>query len=216
MPIHVGDFPEDAGIATKTLLPVAIAEHDDWIGTGDFPFRGKYESPEIGSNAKHLEKLAAGEESLNRAGDSVDCQAIGAVSRARESSESDCVHVGEYGARLLTQLTEFGYRELGIKMRRVAGKREECEVERMLNGERLDHEGIDHAEDGGVGADPERERNHRDGSKARRLAERAPSETQVLKQDFEEGQPAFGPIFFLNCFHGAKLDQSLATSFGRG
>ncbi len=55
---------------------------------------------------------------------------------------------------------------------------------RLRVGQRPQQDGVDHAEDRGVGADPERERRDRDEREARRLPERARGEANVPPELF--------------------------------
>ena len=56
----------------KARLPIAIAQYDDRIRTRVASFGGEDEAPEIRSNTKHLEELAADKQSLSRPGNSLD------------------------------------------------------------------------------------------------------------------------------------------------
>src|SRR5579883_513191 len=64
-------------------------------------------------------------------------------------------------------------------------------------GQRLEQNGIDDTENGGVGADTQGERQDRDSGKSRTLAERAKGVAEVLEKGIKPGQPAEFPIDFL-------------------
>jgi len=55
------------------------------------------------------------------------------------------------------------------------------ETIRILKRERAEHGGVDHAEDGGVGADAKRQRDDRDGGEARSFAHRAACVFEILQ-----------------------------------
>ncbi len=65
----------------------------------------------------------------------------------------------------------------------------------MREGEGAEEQRIDGAEDRGVGADSDREREHRDGGERWRAAEGAECEARVLRDPVEEGESSHGAGF---------------------
>jgi len=56
---------------------------------------------------------------------------------------------------------------------------------RIFDRQQLEEDGIDQAEDGGIGADAKGQRHHRDGGKTRRLGQHASAREHVLPQLFK-------------------------------
>jgi len=169
MPIHVSGFADDARIAAKTCLQVAIAQHNNAVILGGL------------AGPRNRADGLTGRRCYTPRSDSLRQRRVFPdawhstlpwtihPSLGRKYSWLRSGHVGEYGARLIAQLTKLGPGELRIEMRRIAGKREICKIERMLNGERPDHQRVNHAEDGCVGADAKRERYDCHRTQPRRL-----------------------------------------------
>jgi hypothetical protein len=67
------------------------------------------------------------------------------------------------------------------------------ELRRISHRQRAEHHGVNEAEDGGVRADAERERQHRHGRKSRTLCERPQPEAKILKESFHRFTPAENP-----------------------
>jgi len=59
---------------------------------------------------------------------------------------------------------------------------ENYEVLRIAHGQRAQHDGVDQAEDCGIGSDAEGERNDCEGGKAGTLAQHAQAVADILKQ----------------------------------
>ncbi len=89
---------------------------------------------------------------------------------------------------------------------------ESHEAAGLGEGEGAEHDGIDHTEDGGIGADAEGEGERGDECEARAFAEAARGVAQILQQDFE---PAEGPHFARGLLQGSGIAES-AAGFGGG
>jgi hypothetical protein len=72
---------------------------------------------------------------------------------------------------------------------------------------------IDETEDGGVGADAERESQGGDEGERGRLAEDAKGIAQVLEKSFEERERALVADAFLGLLEATKLEEGLTTGF---
>ncbi len=74
---------------------------------------------------------------------------------------------------------------------------EENELSRVGDGERAEHDGIDEAKDGGVGADAESEGEDGDGGKSRRVAQGTEGVAEVLQEFVDpDGSPDGARVFF--------------------
>src|SRR5580704_7486580 len=83
----------------------------------------------------------------------------------------------------------------------------------IAHGERAQHQPIRHAEDRGVGSDSECERKDGDGSEARRLAQHAQAEAQVLNQRFKEMRTPGFADFFLELLVAAEFEPGASLGF---
>ncbi len=70
-------------------------------------------------------------------------------------------------------------------------------------------QGVGRAEDGGVGADAERQGEHRDGGEARILAQHARAEAQVSRQGLGESHAERVPAFLLGAIDAAEVQPRL-------
>jgi len=72
---------------------------------------------------------------------------------------------------------------------------------------------VQHAEDGGVGADAESERENSNGGEARGLAEHAESEAEILHKSFEKLRAAGVAAVLFLLFEPAGFESSAVNSF---
>ena len=79
--------------------------------------------------------------------------------------------------------------------------------------ERTDQHALDDAEDGGVAADAQRQRQHHGGRECRILSEAAKRVARVARKRFEQWQASLVPIALLDRFHAAELQQRLSPGF---
>jgi hypothetical protein len=102
-----------------------------------------------------------------------------------------------------------------LQVRRfVRGPLEDDEALRIVNWQRPKENCINQAEDGGVGADAEGEREDGGGSKARRFAQHAEGEAEVLEKRVEERKAASIAVFVFGLLRAAEADEGLAAGFG--
>src|SRR5215472_7313513 len=83
----------------------------------------------------------------------------------------------------------------------------------MTHGDRLQHYGIEEAEDGGVGADAERERENGYGGKAGRFAKHAKGETNILEHSIKQGEPSNLAVRFAQLRDSSQLNPGQALRF---
>ena len=74
--------------------------------------------------------------------------------------------------------------------------------------------GIEQAEDGGVGADAYRQREHRDGREHRRLPQHARAVTDIARQVVQHVEAANVAALFPNLLHAAKSDAGRPARLG--
>ena len=79
--------------------------------------------------------------------------------------------------------------------------------------QRLEQDAVNEAEDRGVGADAERQREDRDRCKSRTLRQGSPAVTQVLEQRIEHGQAAPVAVDFFRLLDPAELHKRLPPRF---
>ena len=79
--------------------------------------------------------------------------------------------------------------------------------------QRRQQNSIDQAENRGIRADAQRQRQHRNYGKARRSSQGASAVTQILRPSFQESHAPRVPAFFFGSLHSAKLQASLAQRF---
>ena len=81
----------------------------------------------------------------------------------------------------------------------------------MLGGERAQHDGVDGAEDGRIGTDTKRQREHDHGGKCRRLAQRARAVPHVTPGLLDGGFPADPAGMVLHRLDAANLHAGRST-----
>jgi hypothetical protein len=87
------------------------------------------------------------------------------------------------------------------------------ELLRVRDGQRAEHQGIYQAEDSAVGADAERERQHRDGKERGTAAQCARSVPEVLREIGEPSAPHVAYLFS-DLLQAAKFKPGAAARFG--
>ena len=83
----------------------------------------------------------------------------------------------------------------------------------ILSREHAKDDGVDEAEDGGVGADAERESEDGGGGEGWSFAEGAEGVANVLEERFEEGDAASVATFFLGAFEAAEFATGATEGF---
>ena len=165
---------DDGGVGGHLRFPEAEVEKRDAFASR-LVFVCAEEPTERGLHAEHRQQLRrrlAGRDALRLAGVARQVRAVARV-------------VGrDVGCRTqrVAQVPHFG---LGNRVLRDALSRKPApdlhELLRAVEGERTQQHRVDHAEDDGVGADAERQREHGDGGEAGRLGQHANGVSKVLK-----------------------------------
>ena len=160
----------DVRVAAEASLPESVAEHDDRHGLVVF-FRQE-RTAHRGLSAEDREIVAAHHLHGNLLG-------LGAGAP---------VHLGEGEARhlrehlvLVAQILVVEVRERQIAGIALVGHEDRGQPIRFVHGNRLEQRRVHEAEDRGVGADAERQREHGDGREARALGQHAQAVAQILK-----------------------------------
>ena len=94
-----------------------------------------------------------------------------------------------------------------------AGVGELHELLRVGHRQHAQYDGIQQAENGRVGADPQRQGKHRRRGKARTAPEYTKRVAEILQGDFDGGQPAGFAIDFLGAGDAAKAAQRRGAGF---
>jgi hypothetical protein len=84
-----------------------------------------------------------------------------------------------------------------------------------LDGHGPQHDGVDQAEDRGVGADSQSQREDGDGEETGAAAQRSQRIAQVLRQIGEPAQAADVAAFFLDLLDAAEFEAGAAFGFDR-
>jgi hypothetical protein len=125
--------------------------------------------PDERGNAQHVEETGR----YARGADAFGISGIGEIHR--EMTETgDC----RYRRHLLGEVSQARRRQ-GVALRRRTGRPQKDEPIRVVKRQRPQQHGVDDAEDGGVGADPEPERQERDNGEPRAPAKRAQRIDQI-------------------------------------
>jgi hypothetical protein len=79
----------------------------------------------------------------------------------------------------------------------------------VREGPRAEEKIVNNSEDGRIGSDTNRERQHRHGGEARRFGQRANRETQIAGEVLEEGTEMYGANFFFHLLDAAEFNERL-------
>ena len=161
---------DDGGIAAEMRLPELVAEQNDGSGSGLF-FRWKKIAAENRVDANECEKIRR---------DSVAADIFGLGDTGKiEADVVDDGHGGE-GTALLAPIEKIGIGN-GNVADLFVGFAHEDELRGVFERQRAEEDGVDDAEDGGIGADAESESEDGDGGEAGGFRERADGVFQVLQ-----------------------------------
>ena len=173
---------KDVGIGAEVLLPIAVAQDNDAILTSFFFCRRK-RTAQGGPDTKRVEKVGAD----GAAKCAVRYAAIGDVVLGVEGVAGDG---GEgSGAALIFANPAFRKAEvvgLRVDLRQAAG---------VGKRQRLKQDGVEHTEDGGIGADTESESEDSDGGEAGATTELAQSVVQILQESLHRLFPISSSVF---------------------
>ena len=194
---HANRTPDDTGIAPEAARPETVADHH----------RAAIAGAELivllGQQASCRRREAEDGEVIagDGAGSKVGC--VGAIERHRH--ERIVVDGEKARQRVLTpsQLFEDWIEQdpaLALMLRH-----ELDETIGLRNRQGPQHDGIQHAEDGRRGANPERERRDGRRGEARTPAQRARRVSEILQEAVDEREPALIAIRFFHLFDSAKF-----------
>src|SRR6516225_6354620 len=86
---------------------------------------------------------------------------------------------------------------------------------RLLHAQHAQHDGVDHAEDGGIGSDAERQRDHGHSREAGIAAQLPQTVANILQEALDIVHPAHVAALLLEVFHSAHFAQGRVTGFLR-
>ncbi len=178
--LHVAS--DDGGVRAEAPLPQAVAQDDDGVALRHFVLFRKEGSPEGGAHSQQVEV---------RLGDHLRADALGFIDAGeRHGAGIESGH-GVEGLALGAPIEVIGKgcaAALDFGALHVAP---EFHQSRGFGiGQRAENDGIDHAEDRGIGADAEGQGERGDDGEAGTLAQGARGVAQILAQHFD---PANGP-----------------------
>ena len=156
---------DDRRVGREAALPQAVSEHDAAVLSARF-LLGEEVAPCDRLDAEHAEEICRHEKALHVLGFVLADQVGVPELPGREPLEGVGLlplHVEEVGGR---------HRLLRIDVLRAA-VREQRDAIGVGHRERAQHERVDHLEDGGVGADAERQRDDNDRAHGRPFADAA-------------------------------------------
>ena len=175
---------DDRGIAVERRGPEALGQHHD--ARRIRPIVGGVEqAAEHGAKAHHLEVRAADHAGLHHAG-----------LAESEEGEIDGREIAEVRDRGRARLEVVDLRHRERRVRGAEARRALADVDEPILAaidERPQQHAADHAEDGGVGADAERECRHHGDGQPPGAPERAQADTHVLQQGEGGVEPAAVP-----------------------
>ncbi len=175
MAVHRDRLADDGAVAGKARHPVVEAEHRHWMAAGHSVFRRTEQASDRRPHAQLGEERARNQFGTGQ----LAAPAVGdrqAALHPAEHAGKDLVVVPEiaiHGVRQLGAVAHaaavaFGVR--GAHLHQLAGPRDRQRAQDDL---------VDEREDGGIGRDAKRHRQHGDGGKQRHPAEAADGVTQV-------------------------------------
>ena len=183
--------------------------HDnDRVGAIHVAFRRQNEAADGGLHAEHREIIPSDVMRHDTICVAVDAQAIepGAI----------CERIRKYPRRLFANVAVIGVGENGRRKTALLLQRQDCEPARIFNRQRAQHHHVDHAENHGVDADAEGQRQDRNRGKSRSFAESAHGVANVLDQRFKPLQAASVAICFGGLGEAAELDERGSAGFFGG
>ena len=175
--VEIDGLAEDFRGATEAPLPKAVTEKNDGCAAGAILF-GEERAADLGVDAEHGEKAGGGH---------LDVQAFGfAGAGESDSAGTDGLHAFERGG-LVAPVAEVFVGGADHGERAFFGDQNEAGW--VAKRKRAEEHAVYDAEDGGVRADAESERENGDRREARALCEEPEGEANVLHQS-EHGFPS--------------------------
>ena len=172
-PLEANGFADDGRILLESGRPETIRENDDAGGVGAVVFRSD-ETPEHRMKAHHVEIGAADDASLNFA----------RLTQA-DHGEADGREIAEraQGFDAGAQILDFGHGERCVVVADARGALADVDQPVLVAiDERLEEHAAHQREDGGVGADAERQRQHHRDRKPFGASQRAECNSQIVDE----------------------------------
>ena len=205
--VHLEDLTDDVRIGTEFRAPIGVTEHEHGFRAMIVVGRHKRAADDR-LDAKDVEEVGRHDPS----GDAIRLAAPQQV-ETHLMKFDETFKAGELLAVVVELLDRHTEVRLVGERRRLLHQHEAIAV---LVGQRLEQHAVDHAEDGGVGADTEAQRQHGEGGKARVLPQRAGTVAEIGEQFLEPAHTARIPCFFFVLFHWSKIpDRQLPRLVGR-
>lgn len=178
--VHLHPLPDDLRVGPERLPPQRVGEHHHGLRVRQV-FRGRVVTAERGVHPEGPEQPGRGE------------RGVGPHRLALAGDVDSTGHVGAQAVEAPVPVAVL--RELdGIDPEAVEAHGRELAVDdhqpvRIAVGQRLEEHGVGHAEDRGVGPDPERQGHGGQQGEAGAAEQQAASVTEVLDQGFHRGIP---------------------------
>ena len=167
--------------SAEAALPVPVAQDRRQLGGGPVIIR-RERAAQRGVHPKHFEEVArhAGRPHLLRLADAGDAG-------GERDDDADPVEA----AVQLLDLPKLRARHPILRKYVPEIRPDQRQAIGFLVGQRPQKDRVHHAEDGGVGADSQRQGEHGDGSERRAFRQRAKTVTQVLQDGLEHGSTSW-------------------------
>ncbi len=181
--VHLEGAADDRRVPAELVHPVAVAQHEHRVGSRLILALAEG-ATEVRSHAEDVEEVGG-----NHAG--LDPARL-AVAQEDEGHRVILDDAFERSA-LRPIVAELGHREAGVLYpRERGGLLEKDEPLALAVRQRPQQHATDHAEDGGVGPDPERQREQRDERVAGAVLERANGVAEILGETHHRRSPRLG------------------------
>ena len=183
---------DDRGAAAEPPRPVRVAEHRNRLAVRQPVVSRPERAADAGADAQGGEVVPADPFEDNRLGWTIDADGVRARRRRRNRVDDAC--------RLGRKLPERGVREQCV----VTVRTQDAERDQLvwsLDGQGAQHHRVDDAEDGGVGADAEREDDDRHRRERRRTPQGTSGIADVPPEVLDAGFPTGVACLF---FHGIQ------------
>ncbi len=206
--VEINGLAEDGGIAMELPLPDGIAEQDDLACSRErFVFMEEAAHQRV--HAEHLEEIRSDTDAGEGPG-------IAVAGELEVVAGGEGIVSGDVGVGLVALA------ELCIGVNGIGGggpvavedlRTDPEQARGIAEGKRAQHERVDDAEDGDVGADAEREDEDGDEGEAAVAAQGAEGVAKILQEDVERGEAARGALLLARLLDAAEADEGQTAGF---
>ncbi len=199
--VHLEHLADNVGVAAELGAPVGVAQHQDRLGAAHVVRRHE-RAADHRLDAEQIEEVRR-----HHAGvDAIGLAAVDQIEVHLVVLDQAVEDVG--GALAVVEVLGDGHAGVAPpgQRRRLLDHHQPVAV---LIGQRLQQHAVDDAEDGGVGADAEAERQHRQQRVAGMAQQRPRAVLQIRQQRFEPADAARIARFFLVLFHWSETPERL-------